>query len=246
MDLSLNLVAIIAISLSITMLPFMVLTLTSFAKIVIVFLIFRNALGVQQTPPNLLLNSAALILSMYIMAPQAYTAYKAVTDARVDYNTSAGWEQVLTEASKPFKGFLIRYATPENKQFFVEATKQIWLTQSGVKPAIPSQGKGTYEQPITQAQINKIIPWEVKADDFVILLPAFMVSELTRAFEIGFLIYLPFLAIDIAVSAILMALGMQMMSPNIISTPFKLLMFVLVDGWARLMQGLVLSYANLP
>lgn len=245
MDLSLNLVAIIAISVGITLLPFLVLTMTCFAKIVIVFLIFRNALGVQQTPPNLLLNSAAIILSIYIMAPQMHQAYKVVTDTRLDFQSAEGWEHAASEAAKPFRTFLARYATQENRTFFIDATKQIWATQSGTRPT-QKDANGTIQvQPMSPAELARVMPWEPKQDDFVILLPSFMVSELSRAFEIGFLIYLPFLAIDIAVSAILMALGMQMMSPNIISTPFKLLMFVLVDGWTRLMQGLVLSYANL-
>jgi len=100
--------------------------------------------------------------------------------------------------------------------FFVESTRKLWEQQ-------PRGG--------------------VQDTDLVILVPAFLVSELRRAFEIGFLLYLPFIAIDLVVSAILMALGMQMMSPTVVSTPFKLLLFVSVDGWRRLLEGLILSYA---
>ncbi len=110
-----------------------------------------------------------------------------------------------------------KYADPEVRTFFIEAARRIWNDAPGV----------TFSE-----------------DDLTILAPAFLVTELTRAFEIGFLIYLPFLMIDFAISAILVALGMSMMSPTVVSTPVKLLLFVSIDGWRRLLEGLVLTYAN--
>jgi len=116
----------------------------------------------------------------------------------------------------PVKAYLIRFAKPGERQFFLSSTARIW----------PESARAN-----------------VKDDDFIILLPAFVSSELTRAFEIGFLLFLPFLIIDIIVSNILMAMGMMMVSPTLISLPLKLFLFVAVDGWSRLMHGLILSYA---
>jgi len=142
--------------------------------------------------------------------------YGVVTDPRTSYASVSDWERVASDAVAPVRRFLDRHATQESRVFFVESTRKLWEQQ-------PRGG--------------------VQDTDLVILVPAFLVSELRRAFEIGFLLYLPFIAIDLVVSAILMALGMQMMSPTVVSTPFKLLLFVSVDGWRRLLEGLILSYA---
>ena len=195
--------------------PMLVMMMTSFAKISVVLFIVRNALGVQQTPPNLLLNGLALILTVYVMMPVGRDVYAVATSPRASYSTIAGWERTVGEAAQPVRGFLIKHTHARERKFFADATQRLWKDTG---------------QPAAQET------------DFAVLVPAFLATELTRAFEIGFLLYLPFVMIDFAVSAILIAVGMQMMSPTVISTPFKLLLFVLIDGWSLLLQGLVLSY----
>jgi type III secretion protein R len=212
-----NFVTITVVSLLLGLLPIAVVTMTSFGKIAIVLSIVRNALGIQQTPPNLLLNSIALILSAYIMAPVGKDIYNSVSDPRNNFQTISGWERVVDEGTKPLKQFLMQHSDPQHRIFFAETTQKIWKNK------------------ITTASTE---------NDLHVLVPAFLVSELTRAFEIAFLLYMPFLMIDLIVSAILVAMGMSMMSPPVVSTPLKLLLFVLVDGWSRLLEGLVLSYAS--
>ncbi len=211
-----SLFGLIAIGGLVGMLPILIVCTTSFAKISIVFLIIRNALGIQQMPPTILLNAMALILTFFIMAPVLKDVYSVASDPRARYETIADWERTATDVAIPIKRFMDRHTDPKRVDFFKDATAKIWGNQR-------AQSSGLLE-------------------DFAQRLPAFLVSELTRAFEIGFLLYLPFLAIDFAVSAILLAMGMQQMSPPVISTPLKLLLFVAVDGWGRLIQGLVLSY----
>lgn len=210
-----NFVTLFGITILLGLLPILAVAATAFTKIVIVLLIVRNALGVQQVPPNLLLNGVAVILTAYIMAPVMQDAYAALTAPTARFETLADWERTITEAVKPLKAFLSRYADESARTFFREAVEKVW--------------------PDRRMQLSDT--------DIQILVPAFLMSELNRAFQIGFLLYLPFLMIDFAVSAILIALGMQMMSPPQIATPLKLLLFVLVDGWTRLIEGLVLTYA---
>ncbi|MCB1508437.1 MAG: type III secretion system export apparatus subunit SctR [Hyphomicrobiaceae bacterium] len=199
--------------------PALVVLATAYTKIIIVFLIVRNALGVQQMPPNFLLNMFALVLAIAVMGPVVDQILAVVSDPSRSFESFNDWMNAFEAGSQPLRDFLMRYADPEHRAFFLEAVQEIWREHGGTTAT---------------------------DTDLSILIPSFMVSELTRAFEIGFLLYLPFLAIDFAISAILLGLGMQMLSPVIISVPFKLLIFVLVDGWARLVQGLVLSYGVLP
>lgn len=213
---NLNIVSVFALVFVTGLAPMLVMMLTSFAKISVVLFIVRNALGIQQTPPNILLHGLALILTGYVMMPVARDVYAVAADPRANYATLAGLERTASEASQPVRTFLMKHTSPRDRQFFVEAAQKVW--KDARQPA----------------------PHEA---DFVVLVPAFLSAELTRAFEIGFLLYLPFVMIDFAVSAILVAVGMQMMSPTVISTPFKLLLFVILEGWAYLLQGLVLSYA---
>ncbi|MGP9822699.1 type III secretion system export apparatus subunit SctR [Salinarimonas sp. NSM] len=210
--------SIVIISAIFAVIPFLVVAATSFAKISIVLFLVRNALGIQQTPPAVLLNTVALVLTLYIMAPVLRDMYAVVTDPRQDLESIAGLEAMGREMIEPLVVFLSAHARPETIDFFIETTTQLWA--GAANPVAPAQ-----------------------RDDILILLPAFLVSELTRAFEIGFLLYLPFLVIDFVISVVIVAMGMSMLSPTVISTPLKLLLFVFVDGWTRLMQGLVLSYA---
>jgi type III secretion protein R len=209
--------SLIIISALLAVVPFLVVAATSFAKISVVLFLIRNALGVQQTPPGILLNTIAIVLTLFIMAPVLREIYGIVTDPRHLFTTLQDYERVATEAIQPLKRFLANHVRPEATEFFLETTRKIWDGKQGA-------------------------PVDAQADDIFILIPSFLVSELTRAFEIGFLLYLPFLVVDFVISIILVAMGMSMLSPTVISTPFKLLLFIFIDGWSRLLQGLALSY----
>jgi len=327
MDLSsyspaLVLVVIVALALA----PFVAVMVTSFTKIVVVLSLLRNALGLQQVPPNVVINGLAIVLSIYVMYPVILETYDAVSahqqgrpvpaslQRKVDerQREQAAREQALArrvaeraaqaqggtgappaadepapaspaaadalqaeaqaqaagtadpdggpgplfrnvvtgtrpdaptaaaapaapapaplvppgsegarllamfEAGKePLRGFLIEHSNPAERAFFLKSAQRL----------LPVERRGA-----------------LTADDFIVVVPAFTVSELTTAFQIGFLIFLPFLIIDLVVANILLALGMMMMSPTTVSLPFKLLLFVLIDGWAKLVHGLVLTY----
>lgn len=195
--------------------PFIAVIATSFIKIIVVLQLIRNALGIQQIPPTMTLNGLAIILTLYIMAPVGIQAFEQLAGRDLQGMETAELTRTLHTAAEPFRQFLDRYAAPRHQEFFLETAKRLW-----------------------PAQATK----DLDEQHFLVLIPAFTVSELTNAFEVGFLLYLPFIAIDLIISNILLAMGMMMVSPMTISLPFKLLLFVMLDGWTRLIQGLVLSY----
>ncbi|HHC5059233.1 TPA: SctR family type III secretion system export apparatus subunit AscR [Aeromonas veronii] len=199
------------------LLPFIAVMATSFVKLAVVFSLLRNALGVQQIPPNMAMYGLAIILSIYVMAPVGFATQDYLRQNEVSLAKAESVEKFLDEGIAPYRDFLKKQIKPRELAFFIDSTKQLW----------PSK------------YADRLEP-----DSLLILLPAFTVSELSRAFEIGFLIYLPFIAIDLIISNILLAMGMMMVSPMTISLPFKLLLFVLLDGWARLTHGLVISYGG--
>lgn len=192
------------------------LTLTSFMKISVVFMILRQALGLQQVPANIVLMTLSIFVAVFISMPVFSQSIAALTDSGVTPATPADIVTLWNLGIAPFQGFLMANIDPAHLDFFLIVSEDLW------------EGSG----------------FSGSRDDFIIQVPSFMISELTEAFRIGFLIYLPFVSIDIAVTAILMALGMQMVQPNIIATPFKLLTFVYVDGWARITEGLVMGYVG--
>jgi flagellar biosynthetic protein FliP len=192
-----------------TILPALILMMTSFTRIVVVLAILRQALGLQQSPPNQVLIGLSLFLSLFVMAP---TLERVNDTAIAPY--SAGQinaEQAISAAGDQFHAFMIRQTRKHDLEMFADIADA---------PAFASP----------------------EAVPFSILLPAFVTSELKTAFQIGFMLFLPFLVIDLVVSSVLMSLGMMMMSPMIVSLPFKLLLFVLVDGWALLMGSLASSF----
>lgn len=195
--------------------PFMAVMVTSFIKLVVVLSLVRNALGIQQIPPNMVINGLAIILTLYIMAPVGQEVFDIVQKRDMSTKDFQGIRQAADSAKEPLKKFLMKHSDKRERQFFIKTAKTIW----------PEKKAG-----------------QVRDDDLIVLIPSFTVSELTTAFQIGFLLYLPFVAIDLIVSNILLAMGMMMVSPMTISLPFKLLLFVLLDGWARLIHGLVLTY----
>ena len=203
---SLNIVILMTL---LVLAPSIVLVMTSFVRLLIVFSFLKQALGTQQMPPPQILVSLALVLTFFIMKPYADVAYKNGIEPYM--NEKIGYQEAFEKAVKPFKKFMIKNTREKDLALFYRIRKM--------------------ENPktIDEVPLN-------------ILIPAFMISELKTAFEIGFLIYLPFLIIDMVVSAILMSLGMMMLPPVMISLPFKLLVFVLVDGWNLLVQSLVESF----
>jgi type III secretion protein R len=211
--------SLIALFVGMSLLPFLAMVATSYLKIVVVISLVRNALGVQSIPPNMVVNAIALILSFYVMAPvveKGWDIYKeesAINKVeKKQYDT-----QIAMKAAEPMREWLIKQTDEKSRAFFVSTAEQLWA-KDGEETA------------------------EVDPESFFILIPSFCVSELTKAFQIGFLVYLPFIAIDIIVSNILLAMGMMMVSPVTISLPFKLLLFVMVNGWTLLIQGLVRGY----
>ena len=203
---SLNIMILLTI---LVLAPSIVLVMTSFLRLLVVFSFLRQAMGTQQLPPSQLLVSLALVLTFFIMEPYAKIAYKNGIEPYM--NEQIGYVQAFERSVKPFKEFMMKNTRQKDLALFYRIRK------------MPNP-KTIDEVPLS------------------ILVPAFMISELKTAFEIGFLIYLPFLIIDMVVSAILMSLGMMMLPPVMISLPFKLLVFVLVDGWNLLVQSLVASF----
>ena len=206
MTMSLQLLMIMGL---LTILPSLILMMTSFTRILVVLSILRQAIGLQQSPPNQVLVGLSLFLSLFIMAP---TLEKVNANAIAPYSTGQiNAQQAIGNAGIEFHGFMVRQTRTRDLEMFANMAK-------APKFARPQD-----------------IP-------FSILLPAFVTSELKTAFQIGFMLFLPFLVIDLVVASVLMSLGMMMMSPTIVSMPFKLLLFVLVDGWALLMGSLASSF----
>jgi type III secretion protein R len=197
--------------------PFVAVMVTSFTKIIVVLSLLRSALGLQQAPPNVVLNGIAIVLSIYVMFPVGVQMGERIGPVERIGGSTQALLATVDRAKEPLREFLIRHAPVRERAFFLRTAQK----------SLPAE---------RAAQLTE--------RDFVVILPAFMVAELAAAFQIGFLIFLPFLVIDLVISNILMAMGMQMLTPTTVSLPFKLLLFVLVDGWVKLAHGLVLSYPS--
>ena len=193
----------------ISLVPFFLVSVTSFLRIIIVFGLLRTAVGTQQVPPNSVLVGLALFMTVFIMTP----VWKEINEkAVIPYNQKKMSEIKAFEAGMmPLKKFMIRQTREKDLALFVQFAR--------VKPP-----KTMEEVPIYVA------------------IPAFMISELKTAFQIGFLLFIPFIVIDLVVANILLSLGMFMLSPVMVSLPFKILLFVLVDGWNLISRGLLMSF----
>lgn len=202
---------ILALMTALTVLPSLVLGMTSFTRIIIVLSILRQAMGTQQTPPNQVLIAIALFLSFFIMTPTFNMMNEQVLTPYLDGQMPA--ETALEDGSAIMKKFMVRNTRKDDLTMFAEMA-----------------GESGYEK---QADVP-----------FSIVLPAFITSELKTAFQIGFLLFLPFLVIDMVIASILMSLGMMMLSPMLVALPFKLLLFVLVDGWSMTVEALVAAYSG--
>lgn len=209
-----NLIFLIAI---LGLLPFAITMVTSYVKIIVVAYLVRNALGVQQIPPRMVLSGLAMILSLFIMAPVGVQTYHLLEQQPVPEEEMTP-QQIIDLAgtvSDPLKNFLKINTEEKILTAFTSSAQKIW-----------------------PAEIKE----SISEDSFLFIIPAFVISELTKAFQIGFLLYLPFIAIDLIISNILLAMGMMMVSPMAISLPFKLMLFVTLDGWLKISSGLLYSY----
>lgn len=206
-----------------SLLPFMVMMLTSYVKIVIVLSLLRNALGIQQSPPNQVLNGIAILVTVYVMFPTGFAMYK------------AGEEQIK---SKP-PTELFSAPTAEYIVALVDKVKDP-LRQFLERNTSPKHITGFYQ--IAYKSFPEPFRNSLEPNNFIILIPSFITSQLKAAFEVGVLIYLPFFVIDLVTSNILLAMGMMMLSPLTIALPLKLLLIVMIDGWTLIIQGLILSF----
>jgi flagellar biosynthetic protein FliP len=194
---------------TISLLPSLLLMMTSFVRIIIVMSILRQALGTGQTPPNNVLVGVALFLTLFIMSPVLTDIY---TNALVPYmENGMKFDKALAAAEAPLRSFMLKQTREDDIGLFMQMARQADVTDASQVP-------------------------------FTTLVPAFITSELKSAFTIGFLIYIPFVVIDLIVASVLMSMGMAMLSPMMISMPFKLMLFVLVDGWSLIIGSLAASF----
>lgn len=247
-------IGIIIFLVGLSFMPFMAMMMTSYIKLVIVMNLLRQAMGLQQVPPNMVINGIAIILTIYIMAPTLQESIHRIVEAnevldlrkekpltfelpekmkpyakdnsndallmtsmlKSDARDKVGeLKAILGYTKQPIVEFLMKHSTAKHRTFFMHVAKRLW---------------------------PKDYLKDLHDNDLIICVPAFVLGELTAAFEIGFLIYLPFITIDLVVSNILLAMGMMMVSPMTISLPFKLMLFVLVNGWDKLVEALALTY----
>jgi len=208
-----RMIQIVALITVLSVAPSILIMMTSFVRIVVVLSLLRTAMGLQQSPPNSVIVSLSMFLTLFVMGPTLTDAYHQGIQPMM--NNQVTTEQGFTAAMVPMKTFMLAHVRDSDLKLFLDMAK--------VKPT-----KVAADTPLTS------------------LAPAFMLSELKRAFEIGFLLFVPFLIIDMAVASILMSMGMMMLPPVIISLPFKLIFFVLVDGWKLVASSLVQSYMHSP
>ena len=207
-SLSLQLLALMTV---LTLLPSLLLMMTSFVRIIIVMSILRQALGTGQTPPNNVLVGIALFLTLFIMSPTLEAVYQ---NAAVPYmEQGMKFDKALAAAEAPMRSFMTKQTREDDIGMFMQMARNKDVASADAVP-------------------------------FTTLVPAFITSELKSAFTIGFLIYIPFVVIDLIVASVLMSMGMAMLSPMMISMPFKLMLFVLVDGWSLIMGSLAASFVT--
>lgn len=206
-----RIIQLLALITVLSLAPSILVMVTSFTRIVIVFSFLRTAIGLQQTPPNAVIISLSLFLTMFIMEPVFMQSYNNGLKPLMDNKITE--EQAFEPTILPFKKFMLSNVRQKDLGLFFELAKTD-------------------------------IPDNLETTPLRIIIPAFMISELRRAFEIGFLLFIPFLVIDLMIASTLMAMGMMMLPPVLISLPFKLIFFVLIDGWYMVVGSLVKSFAT--
>lgn len=207
-----NPVSLLLLLAGMSLLPFLMVMATSFTKISVVLSLTRSALGTQQAPPTVVLTGLAAVLSLVVMSPVAEAMLARVHGERLPAAPGPEMLRVVQSAAEPLRAFLLEHGSPELRAEFAALSREL---HGGA---------------------------EVSESDLAVVAPAFVLAELRRAFQIGFLVFLPFLVVDMVVANVLLALGMQSLSPSQVSLPFKVLLFVAVDGWALLARSLVEGY----
>ncbi|MFT3706669.1 MAG: type III secretion system export apparatus subunit SctR [Archangium sp.] len=210
-----NQVQMMGLLAAMAVIPFAIMMLTSFSKIVVVLSIVRSALGTQQAPPTMVITGLAAVLSVTVMTP---TFEKMYANGRSGWVEGADATSLLSQSAavlQPLKDFLVKHGSAEERARFVDMAREL--------------------RPTEESEL-------VSEGDLSVIVPAFVITELKEAFIIGFLLFLPFLVLDMLIANVLLALGMQTLSPSQVSLPFKILLFVAVDGWGLLSKGLILGY----
>ena len=207
-----------------SLLPFLIAAGTCFIKFSIVFSLVRNAIGLQEVPSNLTLQGIALLMTFFVMSPVFNQAGNYMSEHPVSFSDPASVNRLVNEGLSNYRTYLTKHTDPELAEFFVKVHKN----QADLPDSHSVFGDSHAEEP-----------------SILTLLPAYALSEIKSAFKIGFYIYLPFIIVDLLVSNILLALGMMMMSPVTIALPIKLVLFVAIDGWSRLSQGLIMQYIDI-
>ncbi len=200
---------------ALSLIPLLIVSCTAFLKVSVVILILRNVLGVQQVPSNLSVYGISLVMAAFVMMPTLRQMQNEWGSGDITNESVSRLVERSGRAIEPLKTFMIRFSRPDQLTSFYQSAK-----------------RASEKEDVSPPQKH----------DLMVVMPAFIISELTSAFEIGFVLALPFVVIDLVVSNILMALGMMMMSPATISLPLKMLLFISVDGWGRLFQGLAVGY----
>ena len=208
---------------ALALVPFALVLVTSFVRIAVVLSILKGAIGTPQVPPNQVVTGLALLLTLYVMAPTGERIYHAIEPVMnqgagadlVSGQSVAALEAAALRAKEPLRDFLLKFSSPRDRSLFFNLA---------LRMRTPTERVGVTDR------------------DMLIIIPAFLTSELRRAFEVGFLLFVPFLVVDMVIANVLLALGMHMLSPTTVSLPFKLLLFVLADGWQLVLRGLVESY----
>jgi len=202
---------------ALSLLPLVLMITTSFLKISMVLMLTRNAVGVQQVPPNMALYGIALAATIFIMAPVFNAMQDRFKEKPIDTTSATKLEDSLMYGIEPLTAFMLKNTDPDVETHLIDNAEKMW-------PKSMADNVSTHH------------------DNLLLLVPAFVLSELQSGFKIAFLIFIPFLVVDLVVSNVLLALGMQMVSPMTISLPLKILLFVMVSGWTRLLDGLFYSY----
>jgi len=217
------LIAQVLVLVFLALLPWLVILLTSYLKMVVVLSILRQAMGVQNAPPNQVLNGIALILAVYVMFPTGYAMYQNVKPiintqmpSGILAEGAAQWAvEAIDRAKEPLRDFLIKNSNQGEQRTYYKMAQKFF----------PPEVRGS-----------------VTPNDFIVVVPSFITTQVQDAFQIGVLIYLPFFVVDLVTSNILLAMGMMMLSPMTIALPLKLLLLVMMDGWSLVLQGLLLSF----
>ena len=210
-----DITGLLIVIVAISLVPFVAMVVTSYTKIVVVLGLLRNALGVQQVPPSTVLNGIAILVSLYVMAPVGMQAMQSMQGQAIAGQPTQALIQVFSTAREPFRTFLQKHTNEREKRFFIRSANVVW----------PKDAASSLHE-----------------NDLIVLAPAFTLTELTDAFKIGFLLYIAFIVIDLIIANVLLAMGLNQVTPTNVAIPFKLLLFVVMDGWSTLIHGLVMTY----